>query len=373
MKRKQAKKLLDKYMNGQCSSEELELLEKFLESFQKKDQAWPESEYGSSEELREKMLSVIKRKIDVKKKSKRQLLNSYLKYAAIFIVLLSSIVFFQNSDEEKQGLIISDEAIVLKLGNNEIKKINANSGQSFANADGEIIGTQSGSQLTYIDNKVKELIYNEIYVPYGKKFQLKLSDGTFVYLNAGTSLKYPVNFISGKERQVFLTGEAYFEVAKDTKHPFIVHANGMGVKVLGTHFNVNTYKASEPFTVLVEGSVAIYQNKIGDEQAVTRTILPGQKASLKQNNIEIGKVNVSNYIGWMEGSLIFIDLPFIEIIQKIERKYNVKINNSYAELNNIKFKGRFEDESIIDLMNVFKESVGFDYQIINNEIILTKP
>ena len=360
-------------MNGECSSKELELLEKFLESFQKKDQDWPKSKYGNSEELRKKMLSVIKRKIKAKQNDNRFLSNSYIKYAAIFIVIIGGAVFFQNSNEEKPGLIISDEAIILKLGNNEIKKIDANSGQSFANTDGEIIGTQSGSQLTYIDNKVEELIYNEIYVPHGKKFQLKLSDGTFVHLNAGTSLKYPVNFISGKERQVFLTGEAYFEVAKDTKHPFIVHANGMGVRVLGTHFNVNTYAGSEPFTVLVEGSVSVYENKIENEPRISKTILPGEKASLTGGDIAVSKVNVDNYIGWRVGSLIFIDLPFKEIIQKIERKYNVTIKNSYAELNNMKFKGRFENESIIDLMDVFKESVGFDYQLINNEIILTKP
>ncbi len=357
-------------MNDQCSSEELVLLEKFLESFQKKDQDWPESEYGSEEELTKRMLSAIKMKIDTKKKGKRHQLNSYLKYAAIFIAAIGSIVFFQYNHKEKPGLIISEEAIVLTLGNNKVKEIYSNSGQSIATTEGNVIGTQRGNQLTYFKDKVEKLIYNEIYVPHGKKFRLKLSDGTFVHLNAGTSLKYPVNFINGKERQVFLKGEAYFEVAKDTKHPFIVTTNNMGVKVLGTHFNINTYKTAEPYTVLIEGSVTIYKNRTEREQGISKTILPGQKAMLMEDVIEISKVNVNNYIDWREGNLIFIDLPFREIIQKIERKYNVKIKNSYEELNDIRFKGRFEDESIIDLLDVFKESVGFDYQIINNEIIL---
>lgn len=374
MNKKEAKKLYIKYLEDRCSPEELELLNKFLESYQKKNMDWPESEYGSEDELRGKMLIEIKTKIGINKKSKRASSKSYLKYAAIFVSLLGIAFFFQYNNSKKPGLIISDEAVILKLGNDEIKEIDSNDRQSIANKDGEVIGTQSGGQITYINNdKVKELVYNEIQVPKGKKFELILSDGTMVHLNSETSLKYPADFISGEKREVFLKGEAYFEVKKDAKHPFIVTANTMEVEVLGTYFNVNTYNKTEPFAVLVEGSVSISENGISNENKDAEIIVPGQKASVITDGIQIENVNVNNYIDWRNGNLTFIDLPFSEIVKKIERKYNVVIRNDFLELDEIKFKGRFEDETILDLLDVFKESAEFDYEIIDNQIMIVKP
>ncbi|MFS4454934.1 FecR family protein [Maribacter sp. 2304DJ31-5] len=379
MNKKQAKRLFEKYVNNECSEKELELLHRFLDSYQKDGNAWSVSEYGDKDELLEKMFLKIKAEVLYGKKQKNRSISSLLKYAAILIAIIGIAIFFQyKNDGEKSQLVISDEAIVLKLGNNKTKVISSDGTELLVNAEGEVIGSQNGNQLTYTSNagKNEEVVYNEIVIPKGKRFRLTLSDGTLVYLNAETVLRYPENFIEGKERKVFLHGEAYFDVTKDTAHPFVVNTDAMGVTVLGTEFNVNTYKKSEPFTVLVEGSVNMYSKNSDEKGRVagkTTLLSPGQKGSFVERRVEITEVDVSNYIDWREGKLAFDDMLFMDIVNKIERKYNVSIENKHTELNGYRFKGRFEDETIIDLMDVFKESVGFDYQIVDNKIIITKP
>jgi len=239
---------------------------------------------------------------------------------------------------------------------------------------GKVIGKQNGESINYVNNEiVTELIFNEIEIPKGRTFKLKLSDGTVVHLNAGSMMKYPVNFIPGLQREIYLKGEAYLEVAKDKKHPFIVNTDKMGIKVLGTHFNVNSYEETKPYTVLVEGSVVVYDQDNKEDIGYQKTIIPGQKASLTKNNIQVNNVNVGDYLSWREGRVIFNNDIFIHIIKKIERKYNVTIKNEYLDLNNVKFKGDFKNETIIDLLDTFKESAGFNYEIIDNEIIINKP
>ena len=105
-----------------------------------------------------------------------------------------------------------------------------------------MVGNQNGNKIVYdTETTLEKLVYNTIKIPYGKRFELQLSDGTIVHLNSGTTLKYPVKFIASGNRQVFLDGEAFFDVAKDKTHPFVVNADNLNVRVLGTHFNVSNY------------------------------------------------------------------------------------------------------------------------------------
>ena len=214
---------------------------------------------------------------------------------------------------------------------------------------------------------MEEVVFNEVIVPHGKKFQIILSDGTMVFINSGSSLRFPTNFLAGKERQVFLEGEAYFEVAKDESRPFLVTSSEIGIKVLGTHFVVSSYKESEKFAVLAEGSVAVYRGQVQDSPTI---IAPGEKATIQENDVLVKSVHISDYLNWMEGTLSFNDELFKEIVLKIERHYGVEVENNYGALDSMKFKGSFKDESISDLLDTFKESAGFDYEIEHNKIII---
>ncbi len=370
MNKKQAKSLFDKYVKDECSEQEKELLGNYLDSFQDKNKLWSELEYD--EEIKDEIWQKIQLNFDRIYDKKPFSFRPYLKYAAVFIGLISCFIYYQlknntyiNTDE-----LVIDSAITLKTSDNKVTKISTDKEQYFLDDKGKVLGVQKGNQINYHGNsETKELIYNEIFVPNGKKFQLILSDGTMVHINSGTSLKYPVNFISGKKREVFLEGEAYFEVAKDEENPFLVTTSDVGIEVLGTHFNVSSFEGAETFTVLAEGSVAVYDNNLKEEN-VSTIIKPGEKATLIDDKFEVNTVNIEDYLSWRKGKLSFNNEPFNEIIKKIERRFGVAIFNKYTALDSVRFNGTFSDETIIDLLDTFKESAQFNYQIENNLIII---
>lgn len=377
MNSKQAKDLFDKYLNNTCTEQERRLLEEFLDSFQDQNKLWTELRF--EDQLKEKIWAKIQQDTTQSFQSKQRRLPfmNILKYAAIFVgVALSAFVLLhQNNEQDVSGgpsLVIDDQKIILHMGNRE-NAINENAVSQISDDSGTVLASQEGNVLTYnYSESIKELVYNEIEVPRGKTFKVVLSDGTSVHLNAGTSFKFPVNFLPGQERKVFLEGEAYFEVTKDTQRPFLVNANDMDVTVLGTSFNVHSYEGTATNTVLVEGSVAVQHRDQMKERGKPQIIIPGEKATLSGNVFEINKVDVSAYIGWTEDLLIFNDESFADIVKKIERKYNVDIKNNYPDLAAVKFNGKFKEETITDLMDTFKESAGFDYHIQDNKIIINK-
>ena len=216
-------------------------------------------------------------------------------------------------------------------------------------------------------------MYNTLKVPYGKRFDVVLSDGTHVFLNSGTSLRYPVQFLKGFDRTVFLTGEAYFDVAKDKEHPFTVHADELDIEVLGTKFNVSHYPEDTNInTVLVEGSVELH-TKEGDRQHKEGTLLkPGFKAEWRKagNDIAIEKVDTEIYTAWVQGKLVFRNTPFRKIRQALERKYNVTIKNRNKDLDGQLFDATFDIETIEEVLESFNKSYAIKYRIEDNEVII---
>ncbi|MFI1745667.1 FecR family protein [Thalassobellus sediminis] len=318
--------------------------------------------------------NLINSKTNKKASSKKQTIKltySVFKYAAIAVLFLGigylyQSNFFQNNNE----INIPIDSITLQLENGNVKVIKEDGSTEVVDKNGNIIGSQNGQRIIYSNDIKKEvLVYNTLTIPYGKRFEVKLSDGTIVHLNSGSSLKYPVNFIEGENRIVFLNGEAYFSVTKDVKHPFIVNAEGLNVKVFGTKFNVSSYSEDkETNVVLVEGSVGMYAN---NETTKEGTILvPGTKGSFNKIDQNISSENVDTliYTSWMEGGLFFRKMTFKNIAKKLERHYNKKIIISNEQLENEIFNANFKDEPIENVLDYFKESFLINYKI-NNETI----
>ena len=370
MNKKQARDLFNRYVNDECSPEEIELLDGFLKSFQERKGPWSDLDFDR--ELREKIWSKIQSRTNKGKRTKKYLLATVFKYAAIFIGMGIGVYIWADSRRVEGSVpVIGDNAVVLKMGDSALKKINTKGKDILKNSNGKVIASQKGDLIVYEPGSTAGIsVYNEVWVPKGETFRLVLSDGTSVHLNSGTSIKFPVNFATEGERKVFLKGEAYFEVAKDARHPFSVTTGDMGIRVLGTHFNVSSYGGSEEYVVLVEGSVEVRDYKGNGRRDASKTIEPGQKASLVTGTIEVKDVDVQNYLGWRDGSLIFNNEPFAEIMDKIERRYNVNIENNCSGLETVRFNGKFREESILDLLDTFKESVGFDYHMVDNKIII---
>ena len=374
MNEKKAKKLFKKYENNECSQEERDLMERFLESYQGERSS--ASDFRFDSEAKEEVWQKITNKTKAPQSKKNNFNGFILKYAAIFIGLVGLAIVFNyllKDGSEKSHLIIEDNAIVLKTGDNRERKIIVGGGESITDADGNIVASQSNDQMVYHGKATTELVYNEIIIPKGKTFELKLSDGTLVHLNADTSLKYPVSFIKGEDRKVFLKGEAYFEVAKDPEHKFTVVAKDVDVQVLGTHFNVSCYTGEETYAVLAEGSVAISDKRAGHVSDSLSILKPGQKAAMQEDALVISEVEINDYLNWRNGDLTFNNEPFEDIVKKIERRYGVRIENGYTELESIRFRGAFKNETIEDLLDTFKESAAFDYEITNNQIRIKKP
>jgi ferric-dicitrate binding protein FerR (iron transport regulator) len=186
-------------------------------------------------------------------------------------------------------------------------------------------------------------------------------------LNAGSTLSYPAIF-KGDQRKVKLEGEAYFEVAKDARHPFVVNADSVDIKVLGTHFNVSAYaEESQVTTTLIEGSVSI--SKINTEGEMI--LKPDQQAvyDKKAGNVQLKQVDSKAFAAWREGQYLFEHENFGNIVKKLERGFNVKIAIKSESLKNEVFSGQFDHvESVGQLLNMMKQHRNFDYKIYGNQI-----
>ena len=314
---------------------------------------------------------VLQRKMGSKKRS-NNFIRPYLKYAAILVAFLTVGYFFVNGKVDEPAPI-SEMAIKLKIGDNEIKVLKKGESQQIVSSTGKVLGVQKDDKITYnTDSDIEELIYNELEVPFGKIFNVELSDGTVVHLKSGYKIKYPVKFLKKIKREVFIEGEAYFKVSKDRGHPFIVHANEVAVEVLGTAFNVSSYEEDKEInTILVEGSVSI-SNSISPEDNMV--IEPGTKATWNKQSYatKTENVDVNLYTGWMDGKLRFRSILFSDMQKKLERSYNVSITNYNTELANKKLNAHFNVniESIEDVMKSIGEIYPLKYEIRDNEIII---
>ncbi|KDN55838.1 FecR family protein [Flavobacterium seoulense] len=307
----------------------------------------------------------LKEKINSKKNPIIINWRNIFQYAAVFLCLLGLVYVFQYETKSPVKVVIPDDAIQLVLENGDIQVLSANGEQQIIKKDGQVVASQKENAISYNSNKsIDKLIYNEIKIPFGKTFVITLSDGTVVNLNAGSSLKYPVQFIKGHSREVVLEGEAFFDVTKDKKHPFIVKTRGVDVKVLGTKFNVSSYKEDADInTVLVEGSVSLSSASASN---VNEMLVPGEKGTWNNDKkgIAVEKVDTRIYTEWMTGELVFRKASFRDIIVKLERVYNVKIQNKRSELLDKKFNASFNKniESIETVLETMSKIQDFTFK-----------
>ncbi|PKH68993.1 hypothetical protein CXF59_01595 [Flavobacterium sp. ALD4] len=380
------KKIITKYLDSEASEAEVKQLLKWLEkksnqiTYKESVQTklLIDSKYKSfnSEEASKLFFDEVKL---INRNKKKRRFGYWLKYAAVFIALLGFGYFFVNQNKtltvSGNDLIIAKDAITLELENGDLKVISSNGEERVVSKTGNVIAEQKGDVLNYQkENNSTELVYNILTIPNGKKFQVVLSDGTTVYLNAGSSFKYPENFIDSENRQVYLLkGEAYFEVAKDVRHPFVVNTNAVNVRVLGTEFNISSYPEDASIsTVLIEGAVSIYGNKEIYNKAASLKLKPGYKASWNKikKNVTVEEVDIKIYTGWKDGELIFKNTQFKNIIKKLERHFNVSIKSNNAKLNEEYFDAKFDIETIDQVLNAFNKSIKIRYTIKDNQIII---
>ena len=330
-----------------------------------------------NEEFAWNEITKVYEELKLKDKNKFKLSSIY-PYAAILVIALISVTFLWKYNWPTSEKLNYEEAITLQLDDGQVKVIPPESNQTVIVSNRGILSSQNGNQIDYSvsTGKEKGLVFNVLKVPKGKLFKVVLSDGTRVILNAESSLKYPVSFIHGKNRHVFLTGEGYFDVVKDANHPFIVSSEDLDIRVLGTKFNVSAYPENREInTVLVEGSVNLTDssNEYGEVDGVL--LEPGYMAEWDRfyKKMAFDKVDTNIYTGWIDGKLIIKETKFEKIIKKLERHYNVQIESNYLTLNHQIFTASFTNESIEEVLRVFSKETPFEFEFIENRITINAP
>lgn len=318
------------------------------------------------------------------KRSKVGRWGKWMRYAAIMVlVFVSGAVSFYVYETTRE---VHYELSEVNDPNQGEAKIVLSDGTeiSLEKNESEITYDSFGSQLvvnndtiTQSRNEGKELM-NKVIIPYGKKSMIMLSDGTKVWLNAGSQLVYPSVFLRSK-REVVLVGEAYFDVTKNQDKPFIVRTAELNVRVLGTKFDVSAYPEDDfVATTLEEGSVDLEikgKGLLAEDKQIMLT--PNQKISLNKATREttVQVVDVSMYTSWKEGILKSESEDLIRLIKKIERYYNIEISLKDPLVAGYKISGKLDlENSAEEVLNIIKLTVPIDWTKKSNGdfIIMSK-
>lgn len=326
-------KLYEKFNAGQCTPEEEKRLMEFEDDFRLHE---TESGLPLNTENRQKRSAIyarIRETLNPTSQDKNHRSMWGWIAAAAIVLLVSGIFIFQA--KQPQNNIAANKSVIkpIKPGRNTAILTLANgSNITLDDAKNGVLAKSGKTSVKKLANGLiaysndgsaqpaGEPAINVVTVPRGGKYSIQLPDGTMVWLNSSSSLSYPVAF-TGANRSVTLTGEAYFEVTKNKHLPFIVHANGADVKVLGTHFNVTAYEDEKDIkATLLEGSVSLSNNKS------SALLGPGQQGIAgPDQQITTKTVNVNQVIAWKTGYFIFRDDDIQSIMRKISRWYDVEV------------------------------------------------
>lgn len=213
----------------------------------------------------------------------------------------------------------------------------------------------------------QEEIFNTLVIPVGGLYELELSDGTRVWLNSVSQLRYPVQF-TGKERKVYLSGEAYFDVKTDSLRPFVVESEGMDVRVYGTEFNVTAYRDEKLRTTLVQGKVGIKVD--GEKELLLR---PGQMAEYdaQTKHLEVQEVNTYLYTAWIEGTFAFKDETIEEIMGRLSRWYDLNVFYANEEVKKQLYDGIIPQvKDFEDVLRMIEGTATIHFEIKGNTVIV---
>lgn len=265
---------------------------------------------------------------------------------------------------QDMGVTISDDQVILKMGNEVVMSLDSAARIEQNTADDVALQTAAGKKLALASERILKLE-----VPAGRHFQMTLSDGTKVWLNASSTLEYPASFEGKKERRVRLTGEAFFEVSRNEKCPFYVETgNQESVQVLGTSFNINAYpENSKHFTTLVTGKIS-YQVEEGKDVILS----PDQQVSFDcvSGAMKVAQVDASAFAAWKDGWIYFEDETLPDLAKRLSRVYGVEIKVA-ERLRNYSFSGKISYERGVDyITRLMEETNGVVCEVENGVLWL---
>lgn len=382
-------KLIGKYLDGKASLDEVELLINYCYSFQQ-DNAGHESllESGFESRMLGNILTAIGEDNNVEESkvirlSKRNIWTRLAVAASIAVLLGTGVFYFTKPKQQIIEVVEKNQEIapggnrgILTLSNGkQIILADISSKDSIAKEGKKqevTIKMNANGVITYVVNPNAEVskedanAFNTLSTPTGGQYNIILADGTKVYLNAVSSIKYPTQF-NGDQRVVELEGEAYFEVAKNKSKPFIVRSGGQNITVLGTHFNVHAYR-DEPVikTTLLEGSVAVAYK---DQKTILK---PGQQSNvaLDFNKINVRTVDAEALTAWKDGHFQFDNADLKTVMKQLERWYGVKVEYR-GDVSDIRFDGAtYMNKNLSEVLKVLELSNNIKFKVEGKTIIV---
>ena len=375
--------LVGKYLAGELTEEERERLEEWVSASGER-RAWFEAVTGGGyrKEKLERLRGVDTRRgwEEVRKKGAGRVRRWRLwcRYAALFLLPVLGVWFvYERWEGRGDGPAAS---AVIEAGSSRARLILAD-GRSVALEEREpgVLTEHDGTRINLeaahvsyeegTEEMESEPVYNELVIPRGGEYSLTLSDGTVVYLNAESRLRFPVRFGKGT-REVELVGEGYFEVARDTSAAFVVKASDVRVEVLGTVFNLSAYE-DDAFAcaTLVDGRVKVMDVATG-EKVVLR---PNEQAVVGGGEMTVREVDASCFTAWKDGRLRFQEKPLHEIMRIVSRWYNVEVVYEDEEVKDYVFGCNFSRHAeIADLLAVFERTGTVRFTIQGTRVLIAK-
>lgn len=372
--------LVVKYLRDELTAEEFSELEQWRKESQRHEEEFHRlcsEDFLKEQRQREMFFSVVAAEkrfsTEIRKSLRRRRMLCWTRTVAACILLISgAVLYFRGGQEtvpEAVAIACGGARARLTLGNGEIVELEGKTGL-FRGEEGVVLNIGK-DVLQYIgQGKTEKEEYNTLEIPRKGEYKVILSDGSQVWLNSESVLRYPQTF-AGNERHVYLSGEAYFEVSHCPEQPFIVYLNeGEKIKVLGTSFNIQAYRdEKEIYTTLVEGKVSF---ESGERQL---SLFEGEQVVLntESHSLTKRKVDVRPYIAWKEGRFVFRRVRLEEIMKMVARWYDVEVRYEDEMVKDISFSGnvlRYEDfDKIIAMLEMTRM---VDFKVENKRISISK-
>ena len=350
--------LLDKYLNHCISPSETEKLRQLLYDpfYQKQLELKMDHEFASEKYSEEESIEVRNQVFYNIEQNRIYYTGKVIAYpglkklaiavSVVFLIGFIAWIFFETKNQNVSGPVVKNkhdigpgsfsakltlaDGSTIVLDSAVLGELTKQGNTTIIHEDGQLVYTKVGGN--------NPMVYNTVSTSRGENYALKLADGTTVYLNSASSVKFPVDF-SGTERRIEITGEAYFKVAKNADQPFIVSVNGMAVQALGTEFNINAYPdEAVTKTTLIEGLVEVSV----DDNPLTEILKSGQQAELSGTTLSVVKdVNMDEVLAWKDGFFHFESADLQSIMRQFSRWYDVEVQ----------YEGVISDERFFVIMN----------------------
>lgn len=324
---------------------------------------------------KDRMIFIVKTRLAARRK--RQMVRIWSRVAAVVVLFIAAGTFISREPQTLEPAVLSysaspeDQEVKLVLESGEALSVSQiDSLQKIGEGETDVRLTDQGQiAYTHKPDTGRQIVYHTLQVPRKKWFRLLLADNTEVWLNAETEIKYPVSF-PGNERKVFVSGEAFFKVAKESERPFVVVADHIEVEVLGTWFNVNTYMDEGALTTtLVKGSVRVRDTVSGHMSILA----PNQQAAVGKDGISVHAVDASQVAGWISGLFLYSDMTLDAFCKYLERRYDVQVRFDDPTLRHYLLTGVVKQQhSFAEVCKYIEETTRVRFEVNDRNVTVCR-